>query len=529
MLKVLVKKQLMEIFRGYFYNERKGERRSTVGTISMFLLFGCMMCLFLGGMFLFVSYMLASMVLPLQLDWLYFVLMGFASILIGVFGSVFATYSSLYLSKDNEMLFALPIPERVIIFSRLLSVLALVALYTLFAWIPSQIVYFLYRGFDFNKCLTSCLSGIVVVLIVMMLTCLLGMVVAKVSVKLKNRSFITVFISLVSIGLYYLFTLNAGGIIAPLLQSIISQANAIPWYAYPVYMFGQGAVGNWLFACIVVVVVVVLTCGVYVLLKKNFFGLALASNTIAARQKKQTYHVQSVSKALFQREWKHFTSSATYMLNTALSSVIAPIVAILFAFKTKEVLAMLKISNMLDLTTLGIILVFGICILLGFNDISAPSISLEGKNLWIIRSLPVSAWDALKPKIKLHVVVTIVPAIVAMCVGIWFVRFHVLLSIFMVITPIVYVIFTGLFGLSLNILMPNLHWTSETTPLKTAMNVFITMLINLAIPVVALGILFATGIDATLYIIVFTILFIVIDVLLLQWIKTKGVRIFATL
>ncbi len=529
MLRVLVKKQLMEIFRGYFYNERKGERRSIAGTIGMFVIFGCMMCLFLGGMFLFVSFMLASTVLSMQLDWLYFVLMGFASILIGVFGSVFATYSSLYLSKDNEMLFALPIPERDIIFSRLLSVLALVALYTLLAWIPSQIVYFLYQGFDFSKLLTSCLSGIVVVLIVMVLTCLLGMVVAKVSVKLKNRSFITVLISLASIGLYYLFTFHAEGVITPLLQSIIAQANTIPWYAYPIYIFGQGTVGNWVFECIVLIAIVVLTYVVYALLQKNFFGLALASNTIVSTQKKQTYHVKSVTKALFQREWKHFSSSATYMLNTALSSVLAPIVAIVFVFKTKEVLAVLKITDMFDLTTLGTILIFGICILLSLNDVSAPSVSLEGKSLWIIRSLPVSSWDALKAKIKLHVLVTIIPSFVAMCVGIWFVQFHLFLSIFMVITPVVYVVFTGLLGLALNLLMPNLHWTSETTPLKTAMNVFLTMLIDLAIPIVALVILGATGIDAMLYLTIFTFLIVVVDILLIQWIKTKGVQIFAAL
>ena len=39
----------------------------------------------------------------------------------GAFGSVFNTYSSLYLAKDNDLLLSLPIPLRVIISSRLLS------------------------------------------------------------------------------------------------------------------------------------------------------------------------------------------------------------------------------------------------------------------------------------------------------------------------------------------------------------------------------------------------------------------------
>ena len=55
------------------------------------------------------------------MGWLYFTLMGLVAIFLGAFGSVFNTYSSLYLAKDNDLLLSLPIPVRVIIASRLLS------------------------------------------------------------------------------------------------------------------------------------------------------------------------------------------------------------------------------------------------------------------------------------------------------------------------------------------------------------------------------------------------------------------------
>ena len=48
---LLIKKQLMEIFRAYFYNEKKQEKRSMGATIGMFVLFFVLMFLFLGGMF----------------------------------------------------------------------------------------------------------------------------------------------------------------------------------------------------------------------------------------------------------------------------------------------------------------------------------------------------------------------------------------------------------------------------------------------------------------------------------------------
>ena len=43
-------------------------------------------------------------------------------VLMGVFGSVFNTFSGLYQAKDNDLLLSLPIPVRAILASRLLGV-----------------------------------------------------------------------------------------------------------------------------------------------------------------------------------------------------------------------------------------------------------------------------------------------------------------------------------------------------------------------------------------------------------------------
>ena len=529
MLKVLVKKQLMEIFRGYFYNERKGVRRSTAGTIGMFLIFGCLMVFLFGGVSIGAAFVLAEMVLPMHLDWLYFVLMGLASIVIGVFGSVFSTYSTLYLSKDNELLFSLPIPAKHIIFSRLISVFVLVGLYSLFVWVPAQIVYFLFLGFRWSVFIATCLSGICILMIVMMLTCLLGMVVAKVSVKLKNRSFITVLISLGAMGLYYVFYFNAEGVLSNLIQNSISNAYHMHWYTYPFYAFGMGSAGHWGFEAIIIVCVLALTGIVYAAIQNAFFSLALASNIQTSSHKKQISYIQKSQRALLKREWKHFTSSATYMLNTALGSILTPLAVVFFALKTNDALELFQLSDTIGVQKIGAFFVLIICVMTSLNDISAPSISLEGKNMWIIRSLPIDTWDILKAKLRLHVLVTIIPALLAMCIGVWFVNYNVVLSFFMVITPIVYVVFTGLFGLMLNLLMPNLNWTNETTPIKTSMNVFLTILVNMMIPIVMLIVCMHAKTSDVILLTIFTGMFLLSDFILMKWTKTKGVHLFETI
>lgn len=199
---LLIKKQLMEIFRAYFYNEKKQEKRSMGATIGMFVLFFVLMFLFLGGMFYALSSLILPSIVQLHIEWMFFALMGLLSIFMGVFGSVFSTYSILYLAKDNDLLFSLPVDASTIIISRIFSVYLMSCLYALVVWIPSQLSYLFNVSFQAGVFLASTLMGLAITLLVLCLSCLLGLVVAKISVKLKNRSIITTILSLIFLALY---------------------------------------------------------------------------------------------------------------------------------------------------------------------------------------------------------------------------------------------------------------------------------------------------------------------------------------
>lgn len=64
----------------------------------------------IGGMFTLLSLAMCQDMAKVGMSWFYFAIMGLMAILLGAFGSVFTTYSSLYLPKDNDQLLSLPIP-----------------------------------------------------------------------------------------------------------------------------------------------------------------------------------------------------------------------------------------------------------------------------------------------------------------------------------------------------------------------------------------------------------------------------------
>ena len=281
MLKVLLKKQLTEVFRSYFYNPKTNQARTSGSMIAMFVLFGFLMVVVLGGTFTMLALGLCVGLAFAGMDWLYFALMSGIAILLGAFGSVFNTYSGLYLPKDNDLLLSMPIPVRIIMISRLLNVYLLGAMYSGVVLIPTLVVYWIFTGATALKLIGGVLLFLIVTMIVLILSCLLGWVVAKISLKLKNKSFITVLISLVFIGGYYFIYFKAQDLISELVSNAARYGQDIKDSAFILYLFGRVGQGDPLAMLVFTAATAALSAVTMYLLSRSFLKLATASGSTA--------------------------------------------------------------------------------------------------------------------------------------------------------------------------------------------------------------------------------------------------------
>ena len=67
MLKILLRKQMGEIFRSYYYNAKKNKARSKAATAAYIVLFVLLMVLVLGGMFTLLSLFLCGAMLAAKM------------------------------------------------------------------------------------------------------------------------------------------------------------------------------------------------------------------------------------------------------------------------------------------------------------------------------------------------------------------------------------------------------------------------------------------------------------------------------
>ena len=167
------------------------------------------------------------------MDWLYFALMGLLAVFLGTFGSVFNTYSGLYLAKDNDLLLSMPIPVNTVMTARLLGVYLMGLMYSLTVLLPSVIVYWIVVSAGVGAVIGGIMLIADVSIFVLTLSVVLGYVVAKISLKLKNKSFITVIVSLVFIGAYYFFYFKAQGMVTDIVSNAAKYGAKIKGSAYP--------------------------------------------------------------------------------------------------------------------------------------------------------------------------------------------------------------------------------------------------------------------------------------------------------
>ena len=530
MTKALLKKQLLEIFSWLYVDRKSGKKRSRGKTALCSSLYGVLF-LYLAALFFFMAYGICKPLSMVGYGWLYFLVVGLIGIVFGVAGSVFNTYASLYIAKDNDLLLSLPIPAPKILLVRLSGVYIMGLAYELVVMLPAVIVWLIWGSYTFLGAIFSILLPFVISFFVMTLSCALGWVVALIAARVKNKSLVTVLIALTVLALYFVAYYK----IYDMIGSIVVNADAIAGFSrsvlYPFYQMGLAAEGNALSMLIFTAMVSALFLLTVFLLSKSFFRIATKAKSAYKVHKKESLKLGNSSLALFKKEAKRFLSSPTYILNCSLGSLFMLGAAVFLLVKQTEIYSMLTLL-LADKTELVPLIGLLAVVFIGtMNDITAPSVSLEGKNVWIVQSLPVSPYKALLAKLYLHLALTFPPYIILLTVTMAVLKVSLGYAALSFVVGIAFALFMALFGLFMNLLAPNLKWTNEMVPIKQSLSVTVTIFGGWLIATAFAALYFAVRsfITPLIYLIILAVVFAAASFWLLMWLKKRGAHIFSTL
>ena len=527
MFKALLKKQLLEINSNFFRNNKTGTRRSKKSSI-MLICFFAFVCFYLGFIFFQVANGLCSSLFEANLGWFYFAMMFTLAIMMGVVGSVFNTYNSIYQAKDNDLLFSMPIPSKFILLARIVGVYIMGLFYCSLITIPTIIAYCMYSKATFLGVVFSIITAIIISFIVLILSLTLGYLVAKITSKMKNKTLFVVVLSVVFMVLYIYFVSVSNNFISSIITNGGEVANKVKIFAFPLYAIGQSCIGNILCLLGVLFATILIMLLVYYLLWKSFFNLSVNHSNQTAISRKTTLVQQNISLSLIKKEAKRLFSSSTYLLNSAIGTLMS-VIAVIFLFIQQQTIS--SLSSMLyeglsSLLVLAVMLIFG-----SMNTISASSISIEGKSFWILKSLPIKPIKILHSKTNLHILITLpFTLLVGICSSIAL-KLSVINAIIVCIVGAVAVVGFALLGVLSNLRHPNLNWVNEIAVVKQGIPVFVCMFGSWLFIGILAGLYFACAsiMTATTYLYIVSALIISITALEYYLLRTIGVKQFEKL
>lgn len=526
MFKTLLKKQLLELNAGFFQNNKTGTRRSKASSVALVVAFS-LICVYLCVIFFLMANDMCKSLFEANFGWLYFAIMFGIGILLGVFGSVFNTYNSVYGAKDNNLLFSLPIPAKYILAVRILGVYIMGLLYTSVVTIPTIIAYFISGHATAAGVITSIISALLLSLIVMVISLLLGWLIAKITAKVKNKTFLTVITSLVFIGLYLFVVSKANGFITAITTNSSFIASKMKVWGFPIYAIGQSCVGDIIYFLGFLAITVILCTLVFLLLWRSFFKLSLRSSS-QMTSRKTKFVQKNASSTLFAKEFKKLFSSANYLLNAASGSILT-LLGMIVIITQKDNLSLL--SELLGGDICALMVLAAAVMLSSTNTISASSISLEGKNLWVVKSLPISPRKILHAKLNLHIAITLPFMLLTTIVASIIFKLSALQSVLVCLSSCVAVVGFALLGLLLNLNHANFNWVNETAVVKQSLPVFLSMFGGWAFVGVLAGLYFAFAkfISATAYFYITCATIFAITAIQFTLLETKGVKKFENL
>ncbi len=532
MLKVLLRKQLAEVFRSFFYDAKKNKMRSKAAIVCWFFFYTVLMIGILGGIFTMLSMSLCGPLAEAGMGWLYFLLISIIAIFLGAFGSVFNTYSGLYLGKDNDLLLSLPIPVQTIITARLMNVYLMGTMYSAAVLLPALIIYWVEVCASAVCVLCGMLLFLNVTLIVLLLSCLLGWAVARISLRLKNKSFITVLAALVFIAAYYYLYFKANDLIKDIILNAQTYGSRIMGSAYLLFQFGRIGEGNIASAAAFLAVLAVLLALTRLVLSRTFLGIASSGGSIGkTRYVEKQARQRSVFGALLAKELARFTSSPNYMLNCGLGLLLLPALGILLLIKGSEVFGILERFFADRPGTAAVLFCSALCLFSSMNSMAVPSVSLEGKSLWLPLSLPVRPQTVLRAKLAMQLVLTSIPVVFAAVCAAFTVPSPFPVRLLVCLMPAVFTVFSAAFGTAIGTRMPLLSWTSEIVPIKQSGATLIVLFGTWVIGAAFAGLWFLAGwrIGAGLFLLLSSCLLAAVTLFLLRWLDTCGSRIFTGL
>ncbi len=442
--------------------------------------------------------------------------------------------------KDDDLLLSLPLKRRMVIFVRVFKFYVFEVLFNSLFLLPVIIAYIPFGNIDVTYFITSLIMLLLLPVIPIVISCIFGAITSSVSSKSKYKNLIQIVFTMGILLLVFYFSFNIQGIKNFLVNNVSTLNANIMKYYYPAGMYGKLVSNFNIIDLLIFILINVLSFSIMVfIVSKVYFKVNTELKSVKVSNKKSSknlnYNKNSVTKSLIKKEIKTFFNIPVFIINSGFGLVLFIVIAVILTFKIDSIIPFLEKSDMgvtitkkTIMDNLSIVILVLLIFTSFLTSITSSVISLEGKKINIVKSLPVKVKTILMSKVYACLFITTPVLLIGDLI--LFIRFktNIIEAVFLIVLSILMPLTTHFIGILVNLKYPKLDYESSAEVVKQSTSSFISVMAGLVIMMFLTGfvIALATILHASIILLGLTVLFIIINLILYSILVTRGVKNF---
>ena len=473
---------------------------------------------------------------PMHLHIIVISLVVFLTSIMMIIEGVYKAGPLLFNCKDDQLLLSLPIKKRTVLFVRIFKFYIFELIFNTLFIIPLIVAYLRWtEGVNWTFFLTSFVMIIMLPIIPITISCIIGVISSSLSSRFKFKNLVQIVIPIILIFGLLCVSVNMDKIFEYIAKNATSVNDFIMKLYYPAGVYAKLAtefnVDDLLIFMLVNIVIFVVALFV---LSKFYFKINSRIKNVFTSNKVNVDDLviksRTINISLIKKELSTFFKTPVFIVNAGFSLVIYIIVVIGLCIKFDDVITLFKdiLPNKILFNYLSIF-IFVIILFASFmTSITNSVISLEGRNINILKSLPIKVKTILLSKVYAALVITTVPLLIGEII--LFIRFRLSLleMLFLLMFSILIPLVSHFIGLIINLKYPKLDWESSAEVVKQSTSSFLAVMLGMLLLIgsVMLVSKLIEFMQAIYILMLFLIIYLVVDVILYTYLVKVSVKDF---
>lgn len=373
--------------------------------------------------------------------------------------------------QADEILLSFPIRKIDIVLSKLIGTYLIDLFFTFTLLMPFVVIYMIFETFSLSMLLFGLLLTIILPLFSVGLSLITKYLIRQVFNKSKfanfYKSLVSVIILIASFALIFFKTFGYGKVSSSVSSTYFSDRKVTE-------LLAKIILNQDLISFIIIFISCVIIFAIGAILESVSLGKD-ASKYVPKKRDVSFSKKSNLTTCLIKKEASNYLTTPAYVSNTILGPVMAVMLTIIFSslgLKGVEE----KLGLVLNQTTMCGLITMLIMFSLSTAIISCSSVSLEGKNFWLLKSSPIDEKKLLLAKGINQLIFTLQAVLISSIICSISFRFSFTQCLMVTLVPTVFVTFLAFAGVYVNILFPKLNWIEETQAIKQSVASLIMML-----------------------------------------------------